>query len=788
MTFPKRQFFRQQRLMENMFNLDGKPSRVNQFVTTLLENSWLKTKYPNEVVCTIYRRDPHDDYLFLTCAFGVLQMEPMYGPRALDDQHSKLVAPDISVLGEERFASRERIKWTSTPITNIDSPLSSTSAPAPETWRIHLSGRNQLKLDDWHNIETSFRNEILPILRLILNETPDEDRLFPSLWHAEREARDTLREASRTVSTAGNIEVVEQEIRQILQRIAQRHLPGNTNHIGIYLNDGEEFGLPSDQDDAFLPTSIRAKVNFSERPSFDNAFAWVARTMRTAFIHRNPSACWKHLLENCRSKSERSDSKFMNAIQEHPFGGLSIVPLPDLTQSTPALSNKNETEGTMGMLAVVSMCPRDPGGTTKGSDVYPAHHFLWLRLARVVSAYLTSFLPLRGYACWPREALWRGKARCKIYDHSRAADNDTVHKVEILRQFVEDLMPRSSEVEVKPESSDRAGFSGATVFQLRIVDRNNIREIPRIIKIGPKEKIVKEWRNYYKFVHNKSVGGAARIDTACLKRIPVRDGVEEWGAIIYNMVGAGEIIQPWSEWAASVTHDEIESGLRKLHQQLRCWHDPNKRPPGETLTTVILEKPFLQPGWKKLDTVTTATHQKVQALLLNLKTVAQRSRGSLPAEIDTFVIHGDLHAGNVFSITPNSSDSSPEVAVIDWGDVTEGSHPLVDLGKLIVDLVYRVRWNARSQKHAKEWHWMYYDIPKRLNSWGFVSGKTKLNHEAWKLALIHHMIKVLVYSWQSESKVVHKTEALKQIELDVDLLIKEALGSPRMNSRQGESH
>src|SRR5262249_37908229 len=97
----------------------------------------------------------------------------------------------------------------------------------------------------------------------------------------------------------------------------------------------------------------------------------------------------------------------------------------------------------------------------------------------------------------------------------------------------------------------------------------------------------------------------------------------------------------------------------------------------------------------------------------------------------TSVVHGDLHADNIFAILSPHKEIRG-VALIEWGIVRSGRHPLSDISRLMVDLAYRIRPHSS----LKEWAF------DQVRQWGVRLG---CHDEDWRVALIHQIAKIMFY-------------------------------------------
>ncbi len=271
-----------------------------------------------------------------------------------------------------------------------------------------------------------------------------------------------------------------------------------------------------------------------------------------------------------------------------------------------------------------------------------------------------------------------------------------------IEEIARDLTPKQSRVTIKRL---QAGHSGAEVFRLGVTDQHNAIEVPRVLKLGRFEEVKKELLAYVKFVNNKHVGHACRVDTARAYHFDNDD----WGAIVYLLVGAGEKASPWSEWAVRLDHSRIEAGLSKLYEQLSLWYGTT-RPVQHSAVELLIARPFFQEGLK-LD-APGANHPTSKEVIDLLRRLSNRNRLGTRGHTNTSVVHGDLHTGNVFSLLNGSDERLEGVALIDWGNVSAERHPLGDIAKLMADLFYKVRWGRAPKTEEKKWAF------KVVQKWG----------------------------------------------------------------------
>lgn len=670
-----------------MFRLDGEPTFESRVIKTLLRQ-FLKP-YGDRITCVVYRKDPLDNYLFTTALLGVRQPEPMFGPLVWDDRRR-----DRPVAQENPLGFRFREGLTRGCHEKFEH----------EHWEAHLSGRGDEQ--EFQGCVERVRTELEPCLEDLLGN-PDRKPLFPDLWYKERLARDRMRDEFRNLSPGMNLEDIASSLTRSLKHMADDLLPGNQTHIGLYFSTTKDwFLLGSNPIPKRLPRLVGGCCDVADDER--NAFNWVDRSTRPVLLGRNLSAVWQRRLDNC-------DRELAEASREDDFAGICIVPLLDL----------NQPSRSMGVALLIS---------TGSKRVAPAHLFLMSRVGLAAAGYLTPFLPIPGYPRWPNVSVSRGGATVAW---SRAVEPDLTTAQRVAETFAKELMPIGSDVRIEPLE---AGQSGAAVFRLDVKDKSKIQEVPRVLKIHQEEQIVEELRHYYEFVHNKSVGGTSRIDIARIRSLDDRG----WGAIVYILVGAGEEAQPWSRWAKSASHVQIEHGLQQLYDQLLCWYDTTERVAKNPID-LLVTTPFLE-GDKWSPTLQMAENPSWPEVRCSLEELSDRHR-LRGRNTRTCVIHGDLHAGNIFSLIgkplqrnsareQRDSGSLSAVAVIDWGSVARDRHPLSDIAKLMADLHYKVRWKVGDRNAERKWAFGI------IKDWGERMGFRELS---WIPSLLHQLTKMLFY-------------------------------------------
>jgi hypothetical protein len=684
-----------------MFRFDNRPTKISRMLAHIIEHSALNLAPgdPNSLACTVYKTDPLDQYPFITVHAGVRYVEPMYGGVSYGDE-SKVagsILPDT--FNPFGYRAREGIRWHE------------TFREVPKiNWRIHLSGRGSW--DASNSTIAEFRKTTVPVIKDLIESMQDPlSPPFPELWYRERLARDDLRDRFRGINFTYNLWEVAHTLNSSIRKSLQDELGHNDTHIGIYLKTDqawELFGSP-----LLLPRRPARVMSAPSDadPGTLNAFDWAGRALRPVLIRPDSNPEWIARLTRCGHEltlAYRENSPYAE------FAGACIVPIADL--HNPGVS--------IGLMTLISH------GVER---VAPAHLFLLNRLALGVAGYLEPYNPLPGYSKWPRTVPSRGNAKTEWSSPVIASGEAGELTSEIVERFASDLMPVDSTVTI---SQLQAGQGGAEVFQLGVRDKEGNSEVYRVLKVGRPHLIASELANYHRYVHNKTVGGASRLDVA--KTINYRG--QKWAGIVYIFVGAGEDAIPWSSWGIDATHDELNHGIQKLFEQLACWNY-NIAPGNKSAIDLFIVHPFLDDVLAKDDSIirmTSPTFKEVQEFIISLQNLQNRS---LRRDTSTVVVHGDLHAGNIFALCDPDREGRQinNVAVIDWGSVRPASHPLSDIAKLMADLYYKIRWDHHhNDQHERQWMYEVFETWRKK-----LAPQRSADH--WKLAFIHQVSKMLFY-------------------------------------------
>ncbi|HLG54721.1 MAG TPA: phosphotransferase [Vicinamibacterales bacterium] len=672
-----------------MFDLSGAKTPVSRMAEAVARGVGLIQGQPGDsLALVLYRTDPFDQlkgFPFLTTMLGVTQPEPMFGPMVHDDRRRAGVgaAPPLKeVANPLGFKGRERTTWN--------------EKYAGDRWELHLNGRHE----KGHDRPDKSRVDLLVTsLRDLLEVPTQHSPLFPELWHNERLLSDKLRGRFRKLPPGATLDLVVQHLMDEISQSFNLLLKENHTYVGLYVRADGRFQLLGDSLTPWLPPEVHSSSGESNEDL--NAFDWVHQSTRPVLIRHQISDVWRRRLEGC-------GDDFRNVIRDQSFAGCCLVPVLDLSDAARTL-------------AVLLFQPVGPVA------VNPAHVFLLSRAAQACSAYLTPLQAAPGFGLWN---VGRGRAKVK-WKGERPLFGQT-----FVEQLASELMPSESKVTV--ELID-PGKSGARVFRLQ-VHRGAIEEIPRILKLGDEEALEIELKAYYSFVNNTRVGGSSRLDIA--RRRQDLNGTK-WGAAVYTLVGSGKAVEPWSSWGKKAPIGQIEQSLGQLHEQFSCWYDGTHSIPGSPVEILIrdplvISKRVNSDGAKQLDSPTwDEVHSYLRDLCLALHD--PRALGTTR----TCVVHGDLHCGNVFALLESGSSVTNGVAVIDWGSVNEGEHPLTDVARLMADLLFRVRWSQPDWD--TDWQWAV----KMVGAWGRRNGLT--NEMEWRLALIHQLVRFMFYVSENKS-------------------------------------
>ncbi len=699
-----------------MFNLDGKRSKESIIAKTLIENSGLllsPTESNESLALVLYREDPINRYLYLTAFGGLRQPEPMYGPFSWDDYRIDSY-PTTHAINPIGFKKREGTVW----VEKI----------AGHLWRLYVNGRQEASRKQFYSVEP----QLTQALTSVFEDSKDQDRpLYPELWYKETLARDILRQSFRELGPGAPLKEMAKRITKALHDTFKIWWPKFSMNIGIYLDTGENWRLcGGNQLSPWLPETIDGLPEIKlegDMAYWDNlnAFNWVGQSTRPVLLRHPLSKPWENRLRAC-------GDDMSNVISNQYFSGMCIVPI---------LHHQYHWQ----CLGIILMM-----GNSLDVQVHPSHVYLLSRLALGLSGYLGMLLPIPGFPWWPEAKTELGNAKV-LKPLSAALTPDQV-LLRVAKKAAQDLMPSNAEVEI---ISLRAGHSGAAVFKLIVYDERGILEIPRVMKVGPQKVIETELKGYYRYVYNKEVGGASRVDVARGSlwlgqgsgNRPRQD--EMYGVIVYTFVGAGKQALSWSEWAKDAAKEgrvkEIEKGLTMLYDQLSCWYDRTKGNPSTVVD--LLLKPLAEGGFQNYikKVVTTPSFEDVWDKISELYIRSQKKVQLGSSRVVTCVVHDDLHADNIFTVLTTDGQIQ-YVGLIDWGLVRSGRHPLSDISKLLTDLVYRIDLSLRELAF------------NTIQQWG---GTLRCGSEDWKFALIHQIAKIMFYRYEEDDSRPYISDAAR---------------------------
>jgi hypothetical protein len=474
-------------------------------------------------------------------------------------------------------------------------------------------------------------------------------------------------------------------------------------HVGIYLNAGDTWRLcESEMIHPWRPAAFQHQLVVD--PDRINPLDFAAHTRTGLLIGRKHSGPWHRRLQRCGGEC-------WQIIRASNFSGLCVVPL----HHGPAQM------ACMGMLVL----------SAHGPALGPTHLFLLHRTARLISSHLALLYQYPNFRYWPDAKIQRGGA---LIEKSDLNVQGQIPKT-VVRNIVSQLMPTHSRVRVEPM---RTGQSGSEVFELHVSDEARIAEVQRVLKIGPPELVEDELWRYLRYAHHKRVGGESRVEIAgaywCNSESANADGGSLYGAIVYMLVGGGEPAIPWSKLLQRCGRLALGPALSMLRDQLSCWF-ARRREDDRNVVQLYLT-PLVNGGLQNhlnRALATTPSFADVQRLLAS---VCNMDHPNLRGHTWTCPVHSDLHSDNVLAILA-PDETLRGVAVIDWGSVQSGRHPLSDISKLMVDLAYRVECTQDMRALA-------FDV---VREWGVSLG---CDSDDWKVALIHQLAKIMFYRYGTD--------------------------------------
>lgn len=741
-----------------MFELNGKRTSQSLAVQAIIDSA----KIPfdawkdDSFAITLYRRDPLDGYRFLVASAGLREMEPMYGPRKPSTDFGRREIHKRSSDDQRYgFVAREE----TLPIETFEAA----------DWQLNINRRKDTDTNLYgERIMSDLKQRISEFFATDIQEIEKGkiSPIYPDLWYQERMARDLLRSNFQLLRLGPSLERASGNLTVSLEGVFKDWVKSSAIsvgvRIGIYLDTGTGWQLCGrDADSTMLPTEVERQPP-STQPNENNAFEWVARSLCPVLIGKyiDIGPQWRDRILKC-------GDELQHLTELTQFSGMCIAPILDI----------QEPDRTVGLMLVSAI----------GPELYPAHLYLLSRLSIGISGYLVPLFPISGFGWWSDAKLQRGGAEVSgPHDEDSIADEKSRFMSRLVKVAAKELLPWKSKVTL---SQLRLGQSGACVFKINVEDEKGIPEIPRVLKIGPANIIEQELKKYYHYVHNKTVGGASRIDSAKVIRgvgwgpegkssnnATGNDG--RYGAIVYTLVGGGEYAIPWSEWGKLASSDQLKVGVKILYDQLSPWQGRMKpkeegdafdefigKLADDKLESHISDDVKMRPSLKEVRDLITKTYHSVRQYL--------RVKTNMP----TCICHGDLHCDNIFAIISTveytAEDRIEGVGLIDWERVQSGRHPLNDISRLMCDFAYKVKCNEKSRKLAKE----------TVEWWGERKGCGDLD---WRFAMMYQ-ISVLLFWFKSPehpSESYLESDARKMAWIDLKELSKNLIQAAKSLSRE----
>lgn len=711
-----------------MFDQNGNPTRESLLIDAFLRRSGLdfhgspatksRKAQRSRLTCVVYRIDPITHYQFLMATAGVHDLTPMFGPMVHDDLRSR-------PKNERRRGTRNPYGFQEREGIPVGGNFASfPDNPVKAGWVAWLSARAK---DDkqWDADRARFRSEVEPnIGRILEGAGGPEQHVFAELWHREREARNNLRNSVLTYRPLGGVDEMVSQVKNAMRTVFVPTSQG-IYHLGVYLNTGNEWRLAGSADSALPAVINEPEATESDKDGF---FTVVSDSTRPLLLSSRERTVWsERLLAGDRS------GRLRQLIESSRFAGAMLIPIlyPYDHAQTIALA-----------LAIADDTP----------PLVPADLFVMSKLAEDVGGHIAPMMPIAGYPYWPD--LQKGPVPFPF--HTRGGtpppapakgSTEATRRAEAYAA-AEELATRmlgGRKVVLHPLKD---GKSGARVYGAEVDVTQERFEIPRVLKVGDRDEIVGEVVNYMRYVVNTSVGQSSRIEQQL-----VSDGR---GAILYTFVGAGEKASQWSQWAKTADTETLDSALHGVFSKLRCWYDVS-HPTRDSVRKVLIAEEFDQHWFDKAEG-TKLVRPSVEEVREQLDLLA--THGRCDDGMTVSVVHGDLHAGNVFIIErvftrdaqANEEDDSSEksvdaidVAVIDWGLTAENKYVMLDMAKLVTDLLFHVRW-PRERAEQDAWTTLAADLSDKMDEWGKVTRAPE-----WRYAYAHYLAKMLFYMEDDKS-------------------------------------
>jgi len=664
-----------------MYYFSGKKSKLAINILNELNKIQINTDPDKSDSSTlvVFGIDPVDKYRYILAHSGLREPEPMYNPRIRQDKY--VYEKRMDNIDPRGFRNREGIpddlEYSS--LHYLGPPEKPDELKPATLW---VSHRKKVNIVLWNNEKDTVIKTLSDIFsenNKINHET--DVPLYPDIWNKERIVTDKLRTRVRSLGPFPSINsvggAISSSIESSYSNLVNSH---SIIRAGIYLYTGDSWVLTGKySENQFLPVHIKAtdrdgyKVyNLLERYQSDDnehAFDWVHRSSKPILLRYPLSKIWDFRIKK-------------SGISMPPSGGLCIAPI-----------QYDRHDALVVGLLLVSI--------ENVETLSPAFCFITSRIAQSIVGYLTRFFPAPGFPWWPEAKLARGSQNIGITferdeKDTKSKDNALVDYIDSnIELIIKTMMPDRSRVVLKKLSP---GLTGSSVYRMHIYDEKNIMEIPRVLKVGKPQVIGDELHRYYRYVHNKPVGGQSRVDVAMC--IPI-DSIENTGknntnddfavaAISYTFVGIDAKPVVWSEWAKDAKYEEIVRGIRMARTHLACWHfrgREEKLDLGEMLATPsAIYKQEKRVEWQRERQILQKTIRYMKKLRQIAKSRRQISHSC--------IVHGDLHCDNLFALLDKEEPSENKllgVAIIDWGKVESGKHPSTDIAILLADLVFRVK-------------------------------------------------------------------------------------------------
>jgi hypothetical protein len=661
-----------------MYSLYGDRSKLSQEAQKIIDAVGIDLD-PNSkrsFTLVVFRIDPIDYYNYIIAHGGLIEPEPMFMPKFRRHGYVNTDGNNTNYKNPRGFHVREDIADDS------DSVLyyvlgSEIDANPGVLW---VSRRKEADIRQWYAVEAS----VLEQLNRCFSDFGERRKsqglpLYPNIWTEERLALDKIRSRIRSLGISPPLSEVTNSICSSVVSSFRRFLNDEAIlRTGLYLYTGDSWTIPVEFGEAsFVPEIISATGRTGSRTydyltrcvisEDEHAFDWVHRSGKPVYLTNHMSPRWLERTKRCKL-----------TIPDN--GDVCIVPI----------RYDNDDAIVVGLLLV---------SIEKSYRFAPVHCFLTARIAQSVVGYMTRLFPASGFPWWPRAKAVKGRSVVIFDDNIKPSSlnlfaESQLVKDDVVEHIVKNMMPYHSEVRL---TSLPPGLTGAAVYKMTIADEGKLIEIPRVLKIGDAEKLGDELLRYYRYVHNKPVGGQSRVDVAmCFPEIPwgVKDGDRttransSTAAIVYTFVGMEADAMPirWSWWAKQADREQLEYGIKKAMKYLSCWHLRGKETTknlGDMLATRSeIIKQTQRAEYIKGDGVV----ERSLSCMMTIQNMAYIGDGH---SSQSCIVHGDLHCDNIFAVIERDNNLL-DIAIIDWGKVESDRHPATDIAVLLADLVFRV--------------------------------------------------------------------------------------------------